>query len=229
MHAYAPGMSDARKPIPPEPSGSLADRAYDLFREGLRTGSFRPGQRLLETELAEQLGMSRTPVREAIRRLQSEGLIAHLPARGLCVAAYDPAQVDELYVMREALEGTAARLAAQHAGRPEIALLQRLLEQERDLTGEAAADHNRRFHRALHQAAHNRYLLRSLSAISDALLLLGPTTLEVPVRAAAARAEHARIVAAIAARDATAAEAAARAHIAAAHEARLAMAAAEPA
>ena len=222
-------MSLARKPSPPEPSGSLADRAYDLFREGLRTGSFRPGQRLLETELAEHLGMSRTPVREAIRRLQSEGLIAHLPARGLCVAAYDAAQVDELYVMREALEGTAARLAAQHAGRPEIALLQRMLEQEKDLTGEAAAEHNRRFHRALHQAAHNRYLLRSLSAISDALLLLGPTTLEAPGRAAAARAEHAMIVAAIATRDAVSAEAAARAHIAAAHEARLSMAAAEPA
>ncbi|MCB4823166.1 GntR family transcriptional regulator [Roseicella aerolata] len=222
-------MARTLKAPPPEPAGSLADRAYDLFREGLRTGTFRPGQRLLETELAEQLGMSRTPVREAIRRLQSEGLIAHLPARGLCVAAYDAAQVDELYVMREALEGTAARLAAQHAGRPEIALLQRMLAQEEGLTGEAAAEHNRRFHRALHQAAHNRYLLRSLSAISDALLLLGPTTLETAGRAAAARAEHARIVAAIAARDGAAAEAAARAHIAAAHEARLAMAATEPA
>jgi len=222
-------MPLARKPAPTEPAGSLADRAYGLFREGLRTGTFRPGQRLLETELADQLGMSRTPVREAIRRLQSEGLIAHLAARGLCVAAYDAAQVDELYVMREALEGTAARLAAQHAGRPEIVLLQRMLEQESDLAGEAAAEHNRRFHRALHQAAHNRYLLRSLSAISDALLLLGPTTLEAPGRAAAARTEHARIVAAITARDADGAEAAARAHIAAAHEARLAMAAAEPA
>jgi DNA-binding GntR family transcriptional regulator len=229
MHAYAITMRRPLKPPEPEPAGSLADRAYDLFREGLRTGTFRPGQRLLETELAEQLGMSRTPVREAIRRLQSEGLIAHLPARGLCVATYDAAQVDELYVMREALEGTAARLAAQHAGKPEITLLQRMLEQEAGLSGEAAAEHNRRFHRALHQAAHNRYLLRSLSAISDALLLLGPTTLETPGRAAAARAEHARIVAAIAARDSAAAEAAARAHIAAAHEARLAMAAAEPA
>ncbi|MEN0073436.1 MAG: GntR family transcriptional regulator, partial [Paracraurococcus sp.] len=179
----------------PEPAGSLAERAYDLFRNGLRRGAFRPGQRLLETDLAEQLGMSRTPVREAIRRLQSEGLVAHLPARGLCVAMYDAAEVDELYVMREALEGTAARLAAQHAGRAEILLLQAMLDQEAGLTGEAAAEHNRRFHRALHQAAHNRYLLRSLSAISDALLLLGPTTLESPGRAAAAREEHARVVA----------------------------------
>jgi len=222
-------MSRPPKSPEPEPAGSLADQAYDRFREGLRTGAFRPGQRLLETELAERLGMSRTPVREAIRRLQSEGLIPHLPARGLCVAAYDAAQVDELYVMREALEGTAARLAAQHAGRPEIALLQRMLDQEAALAGEAVAEHNRRFHRALHQAAHNRYLLGSLSAISDALLLLGPTTLEEPGRAAAARTEHARIVSAIAARDAAGAEAAARAHIAAAHEARLSMAAAEPA
>ena len=144
--------------------GSLADQAYDRFREGLRSGALQPGQRVLEVELAERLGMSRTPVREAIRRLQSEGLIAHLPARGLCVAAYDHAEVDELYGMREALEGTAARLAAQHAGRPDIALLQRLVEEEGRIPAEAAAEHNRRFHRALHQAAHNRYLLRALSS-----------------------------------------------------------------
>lgn len=228
MRAYAKPMGTPQKSLPPEAGGSLADRAYGLFRDGLRTALFRPGQRLLETELAEQLGMSRTPVREAIRRLQAEGLVAHLPARGLCVATYDAAQVDELYVMREALEGTAARLAAQHAGRPEVLVLQRMLAQEHALDGEAAAEHNQRFHRALHQAAHNRYLLRSLSAISDALLLLGPTTLGTAGRAEAARVEHRRIVAAIAARDAVAAEAAARAHIAAAHEARLAMTAAEP-
>jgi len=207
---------------------SLADQAYDRFREGLRSGALAPGQRVLEAELAERLGMSRTPVREAIRRLQAEGLIAHGPAGGLCVVAYDHTQVDELYVMREALEGTAARLAAQHAGRPDIMLLQRMVAAEADLPAEELAEHNRRFHRALYQAAHNRYLLRALSAISDALLLLGPTTLELPGRAAAAREEHARIVAAIAARDAPGAEAAARAHIVAAHEARLGMAAAEP-
>ena len=224
-HSSRPGAERAA-----EAGRSLADQAYDRFREGLHSGLFQPGQRLLETELADHLGMSRTPVREAIRRLQSEGLVAHLPARGLCVAAPDAGQMDELYVMREALEGTAARLAAQHAGRPEIALLQRMVQEEAGLSeATALAEHNRRFHRALHQAAHNRYLLRALAPISDALLLLGPTTLEEPGRAAAAREEHARIVAAVAARDAAAAEASARAHIAAAHEARLAMAAAEPA
>ncbi len=224
MQAYARAMQRVTSI-----GGSLADQAYDRFREELRSGALQPGQRVLETELAERLGMSRTPVREAIRRLQSEGLIAHLPARGLCVARYDHAEVDELYGMREALEGTAARLAAQHAGRPDIALLQRLVEEEGRIPPEAAAEHNRRFHRALHQAAHNRYLLRALSSLSDALLLLGPTTLEMPGRAAAAREEHGRIVAAVAVRDAAAAEAAARAHIAAAHEARLGMAAAAPA
>ena len=220
---------------PPKPSTdplaaglSLADQAYGRFREGLHRGTFVPGQRVLETEIAERFGMSCTPVREAIRRLQSEGLVAQMPGRGLCVARFDHAEVDELYVMREALEGTAARLAAQNAGRPDIALLQRMVTEEATLPVEALAEHNRRFHRALHHAAHNRYLLRALSAISDALLLLGPTTLELPGRATAAREEHARIVAAIAARDAAAAEATARAHIAAAHEARLLLAAAAP-
>lgn len=213
----------------PRAAGSLADQAYDRFREGLRNGDLRPGQRVLEVELAERLGMSRTPVREAIRRLQAEGLIAHGPGGGLCVAHYDHAEVAELYGMREALEGTAARLAARRAGRPDILLLEALVAAEAALPPEAVAEHNRRFHRALHQAAHNRYLLRALAPIGDALLLLGPTTLAHPGRAAAARAEHARIVAAVAAGDADAAEAAARAHIAAAHAARLAMAAEEPA
>jgi DNA-binding GntR family transcriptional regulator len=225
MYAYA--MRHLPKPQagPPTDGLSLADRAYERFREELRRGMLTPGQRVLETEIAARFGMSRTPVREAIRRLQSEGLVAQLPGRGLCVARYSHAEMDELYVMREALEGTAARLAAQNAGRPDIALLQRLVAEEANLPAAALAEHNRRFHRALHQAAHNRYLLRALSSISDALLLLGPTTLDLPGRAAAAREEHARIVAAIAARDGPAAEAAARAHIAAAHEARLVLAA----
>lgn len=228
MHLYARGVVPLPSPSPP-PAGSLADRAYERFRQALRQGRLGPGQRLLETEIAEAFGMSRTPVREAIRRLQAEGLVAVLPGRGLCVAQYDDAQVDELYQMREALEGTAARLAARNAGRPDIMVLRRLLEEEAALPADGLAEHNRRFHRALHQAAHNRYLLRSLSAISDALLLLGPTTLDLPGRAAAAREEHGRIVDAVAARDDAAAEAAARAHIAAAHEARLALAAAAPA
>lgn len=226
---YADAVPPSLPPLP-APSGlSLADRAYDRIREALRQGALAPGQRVLETEIADRFGMSRTPVREAIRRLQAEGLVAQLHGRGLCVAQYGHAEVDELYVMREALEGTAARLAALNAGRPEISLLQRMVEEEAALPAAALAEHNRRFHRALHQAAHNRYLLRSLSALADALLLLGPTTLDLPGRAAAAQGEHARIVAAIAARDEAGAEAAARAHIAAAHEARLALAAAAPA
>jgi DNA-binding GntR family transcriptional regulator len=227
MRLYA-GLVRPLHPLAAASALSLADQAYDRFREALRSGALAPGQRVLETEVAERFGMSRTPVREAIRRLQSEGLVAPLPGRGLCVARYDHAEVDELYVMREALEGTAARLAAENAGRPDIALLRRMVAEEAALPLDQAAEHNRRFHRALHQAAHNRYLLRALSAISDALLLLGPTTLEPPGRAAAAREEHARIVAAVAARDGAAAEAAARAHIAAAHEARLGLAAAAP-
>ena len=208
---------------------SLADQAYDRFREALHQGVLAPGQRVLETEIAERFGMSRTPVREAIRRLQAEGLVTPLPGRGLCVARYDHAEMEELYVTREALEGIAARLAAANAGRPDIALLQRLVTEEAGLPAGALAEHNRRFHRALHQAAHNRYLLRSLSALSDALALLGPTTLEQPGRAGAAQAEHAAIVAAVARRDEAAAEAAARAHIAAAYEARLGLVAATPA
>jgi DNA-binding GntR family transcriptional regulator len=203
--------------------GNLAEIAYDRFRHALKTGALNPGDRLLEVSLAKSFGMSRTPVRQAMQRLQAEGLVTYAPPRGLCVTSYSPAQIDELYEMREALEGTAARLAAQHAGPAEAAFLQKLVDMEGvlDQAPEVIAEHNLRFHQALHDATHNRHLLRAVGTIADALLLLGQTTLSVPGRAAEARQEHAAIAAAVLDRDAARADEAARSHIRAAYKARL--------
>jgi len=201
----------------------LGRLAYDRIRESIQSGALGPGDRILEDDLAKRLEMSRTPVREAVRQLEAEGLLVHEAHRGVAVARLDYQAVMELYSVREVLEGTAAGMAARHASDAEIMALEELLQAEvRD--GDAPthlADHNRRFHQALYRAAHNRFLLRALNAQRDPMMLLSRTTLELPERRAIARGEHRAILDAIAARDPAKAEAAARAHITGAHRARL--------
>jgi DNA-binding GntR family transcriptional regulator len=200
-----------------------SELAYRRLLEALLDGRLKPGQRVRETQLAEQFGISRTPVREALRRLQNEGLLTTEPYRGMTVARLDQQAVMELYLMREVLEGTAAGLAARHAADAEIDLLEDILAEERQAgeDPERRATLNRRFHGTIYHAAHNRYLLRSLNALRDSMAILGATTYKVEGRAAKALAEHQTILAAIRARDPQSAEQAARRHIRAAQRARL--------
>ncbi|MGE5511339.1 MAG: GntR family transcriptional regulator [Bacteroidota bacterium] len=203
---------------------SAAEYAYASLREGIESGEFLPGRRMREVEIAQWLGVSRTPVRQALARLELEGLLVLTPRHGLTVASLDADAIAELYDVRAALEGTAAALAARSAAPGEIAALLAMVEAERKLPAEprALSRHNLSFHQLIAAAAHNRFLGRSLQSINDALKLLGPTTLTAPGRQAGAVKEHGRIVKAIAARDAAAADAAAREHVLAAYKIRLA-------
>ena len=205
------------------PARDLGEAAYARIRAAIRDGSLAPGERLTEVDLAARFGVSRTPVRQAIARLEAEGLLTHEPRRGLSVTRPDHQQVVELYVMREVLEGAAARLAAQHASETEIAAMAEILGAEPAAFGDAAAlaEVNQRLHGLLYLAAHNRYLLRSLEQLAATMSLL-PTLLTHGGRAEAAHAEHRAILAAIGRRDGDAAEAAARAHARAAQKHRLA-------
>lgn len=201
----------------------LGQEAYGRIRAAIRDGSLAPGERLTETDLAARFGVSRTPVRQAIARLEAEGLLTREARRGLTVTRPDHQQVIELYVMREVLEGAAARLAAQHASETEIAAMAEIVEQEPAAFRDAGAlaEVNQRLHGLLYLAAHNRYLLRSLEQLAATMALL-PTLLTQGGRAEQAHAEHRAIIAALLARDGTAAEAAARAHARAAQRHRLA-------
>lgn len=202
---------------------SSGERAYRRLYEAILSGELKPGTRLRENQIAEQLGISRTPVREALRRLETQGLLVHEAHKGMMIPTLDAQMVTELYLMREVLEGTAAALTAKHAAAAEIDTLKDMLEIDRGLTDqpEQLARTNRLFHEVLYQGAHNRYLLRSLSALRQAKTLLGRTTLNLPGRAAASVEEHAAIVDAIEQSNSRAAEEAAKAHIRAAHRARL--------
>lgn len=201
---------------------SRAEQAYQELLEAIRNGRLQPGARIVENELAQQLGISRTPVREAIRRLESEGLICSTPHKGMTVAQLDYQAVIELYQMREVLEGVAASLAAKHAAEPEIYNLREILAAEtRSQDPQSHARHNQRFHNALYHAAHNRYLLKSLNSLRDAMSLLGATTYRLEHRSESACAEHQRILDAIEQGDSLAAEQAAREHIVSAQRARI--------
>ena len=196
--------------------------AYGLILDAIDQGAYRPGDRLVESELAERFGVSRTPVREALQRLETQGLLAR-DGRSLIVASLDHDQMAELYVVRGALEGLAARLAARHAAEEEVAVLRALCQEDRALLGDpqALARANRRFHHQIHLASHNRFLVQQLGLVHRSMALMAETSLAAEGRGPHALAEHEAIVAAIAARDGDAAEAALRAHISRAFEVRL--------
>ncbi|EBA09815.1 GntR family transcriptional regulator [Sagittula stellata] len=196
--------------------------AYARLLTELREGRLNPGDRLRETELADRLGMSRTPVREAIRQLEADGIVTHVPRQGATIRTLDYAEVMELYEMRAVLEGTAARLAARAASDIEIEELIDMNQQMSHLGNVPEAFVlNRQFHAALLDAAKNRFLTRSIHALQKALMILGPTTLTEPDRAEKAVEEHFGVLDAIKARDGALAEAAMRAHIEAAQRVRV--------
>jgi DNA-binding GntR family transcriptional regulator len=194
--------------------GPRGEFVYEQLFQKIKTGALQPGERLLEVELAESLGVSRTPVREALRRLRNEGMITLVHSRTLVVTQLTHVNVMDLYSMREVLVGTAARFAAERASPLEIEHLKQILAQQKTLKNplEAAAM-DRRLHEAIVEAAHNSYLSRAMDVLSNAISLLGTTTYSAPGRVAAGFKENQTIVASIAARDATAAEDAARHHI----------------
>ena len=200
-----------------------SDWAYEMLHEAIREGTLEPGQRVMETEISAWLRISRTPVREAMRRLQAEGLLEHAAGGGLAIALYDLRAIGEFYATRESLEGTAAALAARNADDTERRILAATLEAMRALPEDprAHARENEILHEQIYRAAHNRFLLKSLRALLNFVPLLGRTTYHAPGRAAVALREHEAIIAAIQARDPARAEEMARLHIRHAYECRV--------
>ncbi len=202
---------------------SPGEYAYEQLRADIREGVLPPGSRVREKDVAERLEISRTPVREALRRLEADGFLTFEPHRGMIVVQLDHQSMMELYAMREVLEGTAAGLAARHASEAEIAVLFEMLTRETDILHDPArlSQHNAQFHQVLFRSAHNRYLLKTANALRDSMALMRGTTMAVPGRGSSAHEEHTALAQAIRERDTDAAEAAARTHIQAAQEARL--------
>ena len=197
--------------------------AYSLIVESIETGLYKPGDRLVESDLAERFGVSRTPVREALQRLETQAMVSR-DGRSLIVSSLDHNQLAELYAVRSELEGLAAKLSAMHATDEEIRVLRSMVNDDYLLQGgdpRALARANKRFHRQIHLASHNRFLVQQLDLLHRSMALMATTSFAAEGRDAVALDEHDRIVAALEARDAAAAQEALRDHISKAFETRL--------
>lgn len=205
----------------PEPIRPQKD-AYDLILEAIDRHIYTPGDRLVESELADRFGVSRTPVREALQRLETQGLLTR-DGRSLIVASLDHTEMAELYVVRGELEGLAAKLAARHATPEEVGVLREMLEADKALADDpsALARANKRFHKQIHLASHNRFLVKQLDLVHRSMALLATTSIAAEGRGADTLEEHRQIVEAIEAGDGDAAKTALCDHISKAFVTRL--------
>jgi DNA-binding GntR family transcriptional regulator len=195
---------------------SLAVRAYEAIRAAITTQQLVAGSHLSVPALAQRLNVSRTPVKEALARLEREGLVATRTNRGACVAFLCAADVHEIYHLREALEGLAARLAAERASPADIKVLKGLIEAQeqalkvRDM--DAVMDVDMEFHRRLRELSGNR-LANILRNLEDQVRTVLATSITIPGRREQATREHRTILASIERHNPDSAESAARDHI----------------
>jgi DNA-binding GntR family transcriptional regulator len=157
---------------------TAVERAYEAIRGGIFSGEHPAGSRLREEELAERIGVSRTPVREALRRLDAEGLVEFLPNRGAHVASWSEDDLREIFGLRALLESFGARLAAERIDRETLAALRELCDaMDRSLAGgdpgrvEHVAELNNRFHQRILAASGSKRLPLLLSSLVEAPLV----------------------------------------------------------
>lgn len=183
----------------------LSETAYQSLRGAISSGRFRPGDRLLEGALAASLGISRTPLREAMQRLEAEGVLTAAPRRGLVVTEIERNEIALLYAVREVLEGLAGRMAAQHASSDEIDAMRELLDrQARAPKNDAAsiAAMNRRFRDLVHLATRNRFLISALETLEIPVAALPSPAFATSGHGAVAHRDHVALLRAIERRDA---------------------------
>lgn len=196
---------------------SLAHQAYVKLREAIVTGVLKPGERLVERQLSVQMGASRTPLREAMIRLQNEGLLTLLPPGGFAVAAINEQEARELYAIRMGLEGYATRLAAAAADAAALDDLRRIarLEHERldPLDRRALEELNNVFHKRLYAASGVQRLAEVIEIYREQALHYRIYDIYVPDEIRRAVAEHDEIIAAVQRHDGDLAERLMREHI----------------
>lgn len=188
---------------------------YDTLYAAIASGEIGPGERLRETELAERTGASRTPVREAIRQLEADGIVEHKPRVGAVVKSLSQQEIVELYEMRIVLETTAAEMAAKHISAAEIRALKALNAEMLASSNQPqrVSELNQQFHTCIMNAARNRFLLASFRSLARSLIVLGHTTLDAEDRVALVVGQHDTVIAALEKADAAAASAAMRVHM----------------
>jgi len=209
MGKLSPVQLDTYEPLREVVSAAL--------REAIRNGVLLPGERLMEIQLSEELGVSRTPVREAIRKLDQEGYIVMMPRRGAYVASITIRDINEIFEIRRALESLSSSLAAERISADELETLQRLLvEIGRYIKAknmEKIVETDIKFHDMLYQASRNERLVGIISNLREQLTRFRTLSMSYPGRLEATLKEHKAMVDAIARGDAEAAKEAALSHM----------------
>lgn len=196
---------------------SLREVVFEAMREAILTQVLKPGERLMEVQLAEEMGVSRTPVREAIKKLESEGFVVMVPRKGAYVAELSPIDMQELYEIRSGLEILACALAAERATQEEIEEMQNFLNQatehfaSENITGIVKYDIG--FHGLIYQATRNERLIAVLNNISQQVYRIRAASILLPGRKDESLEEHKKILEAISLRDIDLAQRLAREHI----------------
>ncbi len=217
------------RPVELDSYKPLREVVFETLRDAIITQVLKPGERLMEIQLADEMGVSRTPVREAIRKLELEGLVVMVPRKGAYVAGVSLKDIHEVYEVRTALEMLAVSLAAERITPEELDALERQVqresEEEEKLDGSDI--HNiiyidSTFHDLLYQAAHNQRLVQFVNILQEQLQRFRAASLSRPGRSKTALEEHKQIVEALANRDAKRAAELARKHIQNAERAMLA-------
>jgi DNA-binding GntR family transcriptional regulator len=195
-------------------SVTKTEAAFRALRRAIEDGRYLPGEHLRVAQLIDELGMSPTPIREALRLLQAEGLVVHHPHRGMAVAEYSPEDAEEVYKLRALLEPLATEQAAQNATDEQIAEMRRLHDElTAALTDDArtdAAELNAAWHRAVYSGARSRHLEDIIARLWQAIPM---RAVWLTGRASISHAQHERVMLAIERRDAEAARACMREHI----------------
>ncbi|WP_206811373.1 GntR family transcriptional regulator [Paradesulfitobacterium ferrireducens] len=193
----------------------LREIVFEAMREAIISGVLKPGERLMEIQLAEEMGVSRTPVREAIRKLELEGFVVMIPRKGAYVAGVSHKDVADVFEIRAALEGLAAGLAAERVTEDEIEQMERVLfykeGEERDLEMIVKSDTD--FHALVYKASRNQRLVQILENLREQIQRFRATSLAVPGRVRDALEEHRAIVEALANHDVEKAQELANSHI----------------
>lgn len=194
----------------------LREIVFETLREAIILGRLKPGERLMEIQLAEEMGVSRTPVREAIRKLELEGFVVMVPRKGAYVAGISVKDIVDVFEVRAALEGLAAGLAAERITSEEMDLLERSLLKINVTGGEnidAVVEGDVSFHDIIYRASRNQRLVQIITHLQEQLLRFRMTSLSQPGRMKIALDEHKKIVEAISDRNVELAQALAREHI----------------
>ena len=209
MSRLLPVKLDSYKP--------LREVVYETLRDAIRNGSLTPGERLMEIQLAEELGVSRTPVREAIRKLELERFVVMLPRRGTYVANLSLKDINEVFEIRSALDGLAAGLAAERITEEELEQMERLLVEIADHIeqhdNQKIVEADEAFHDILYRASRNERLVGIIFNLREQFTRFRSVSINYPGRLQNTLEEHRQLVEAIAQRNPEAAMQKAREHI----------------